>query len=77
MNEPTIDRKTPPAGRPGLIAEFWDAVAPRTAAMVLGVLLIQLLFIASYVGAFGKPTHTPCRSISLPPRKSPRRSSRR
>lgn len=40
----------------GFWAEVWDAVAPRTVALVIGVLVIQLLFIASYVGAFHKPT---------------------
>jgi hypothetical protein len=37
-------------------AELWDAVAPRTVALVLGVLAIQLLFIASYAAAFHEPT---------------------
>ncbi len=41
--------------RTGFLAEFWDAVAPRTAAMVAGVLGIQLLFIAAYIGAFHNP----------------------
>ena len=49
-------RPIPAAPRPSFLAEFWDAVSPRTAAMVAGVLAIQLLFIASYVGAFHKPT---------------------
>ena len=42
--------------RPRFWTEVWDAVAPRTVALVFGVLAIQLLFIASYVGAFHKPT---------------------
>lgn len=35
--------------------ELRDAVAPRTVALVLGVLLLQLAFVASYVGAFHDP----------------------
>ena len=37
-------------------AEFKDAIAPRTALLVVGALLIQLLFIWSYVMAFHEPT---------------------
>lgn len=40
----------------GLIEEIRDAVAPRTVMLVLGVLLVQLAFVASYVGAFHHPT---------------------
>ncbi len=36
-------------------AEFRDAVAPRTVLLVVGVLLLQLGFITSYVGAFHAP----------------------
>ncbi len=36
-------------------AELSDAVAPRTVLLVLGVLLVQLGFVASYVGAFHDP----------------------
>lgn len=43
----------PPAG---FGAEIRDAVSVRTVSLVLGVLLIQLAFIASYVGAFHDPT---------------------
>jgi hypothetical protein len=32
--------------------ELRDAIAPRTVLLVLGVLLVQVAFIASYVGAF-------------------------
>ena len=35
---------------------FRDAVAPRSLAMGLGVLLLQLGFILSYLGAFHSPT---------------------
>ena len=48
--------ETPAPAAPGFWSEVWDAVAPRTVALVVGVLAIQLLFIASYVGAFHKPT---------------------
>lgn len=36
-------------------AELADAVAPRTILLVVGVLLVQLGFVASYVGAFHDP----------------------
>lgn len=35
-----------------LVDELRDAIAPRTVLLVLGVLLVQIAFIASYVGAF-------------------------
>lgn len=38
--------------------EVKQAVTPRAALLVLGVLLLQLLFIASYVGALHKPKPT-------------------
>ncbi|MBW1603825.1 DUF3533 domain-containing protein [Streptomyces sp. JJ66] len=34
---------------------MWGAVTPRAALLVLGVLALQLAFIASYVGAFHEP----------------------
>lgn len=37
-------------------AEFKDAVSTRTVALLFGVLLLQLGFILSYVGAFHAPT---------------------
>ncbi|RLV51139.1 DUF3533 domain-containing protein [Nocardioides mangrovicus] len=37
-------------------AELKDAIAPRTVLLVLGVLALQLGFVASYVGAFHHPT---------------------
>jgi len=40
----------------GLVGELRDAVAPRTVLLVVGVLLVQLAFVASYVGAFHHPT---------------------
>ena len=47
------ERPEPPVG-------FWqevkDAVAPRTIGLVVGVLLLQIGFVLSYVGAFHQPT---------------------
>ena len=40
----------------GLLEELRDAVSLRTVLLVVGVLLVQLAFVASYVGAFHKPT---------------------
>jgi len=42
--------------RRSLGAEFRDGVTVRAAVLVIGVALLQLGFIASYVGAFGHPT---------------------
>lgn len=39
-----------------LISELKDAIAPRTVLLVAGTLVLQLAFIASYVGAFHDPT---------------------
>lgn len=44
-----------PAPAAGFWAEFRDAVAPRTVLLLVGVLLLQLGFITSYVGAFHAP----------------------
>ncbi|MDG4860973.1 DUF3533 domain-containing protein [Streptomyces sp. T-3] len=41
--------------RTGFLSEVKDAVSTRTALLVLGVLAVQLAFIASYIGAFHKP----------------------
>ena len=40
----------------GFVAELFDAITPRTVLLVMGVLLIQLAFVLSYVGAFHHPT---------------------
>jgi hypothetical protein len=59
MNDtPTTPAAQPaPATRQGFLGELWDAVAPgRTFALVIAVLLIQLGFVLSYVGAFHHPT---------------------
>ncbi|MDI3388823.1 DUF3533 domain-containing protein [Streptomyces sp. B-S-A8] len=39
----------------GFLHEVRDAVSARTGLLVIGVLLVQLAFIASYIGAFHKP----------------------
>ncbi len=39
-----------------LLAEFRDAVSVRTVGLIVGVLLLQVGFILSYVGAFHAPT---------------------
>ncbi|MFF3327185.1 DUF3533 domain-containing protein [Streptomyces sp. NPDC002889] len=41
--------------RRGLLGELKDAVSVRTAALILGVLALQLGFITSYIGAFHQP----------------------
>lgn len=46
-DEPEPDR--------GLLGDLHDAIAPRTVGLVVGVLLLQLGFILSYVGAFHAP----------------------
>ncbi len=56
-NTPPPAAQAPPATRQGFLGELWDAVAPgRTFALVIAVLLIQLGFVFSYVGAFHHPT---------------------
>lgn len=40
----------------GLLEDLKDAVSVRTVLLVLGVLFVQLAFVASYVGAFHNPT---------------------
>lgn len=42
-------------GRPTVIGEFQDAVTVRAVFLVVGVAVIQLAFITSYVGAFHRP----------------------
>jgi hypothetical protein len=58
MNEaPNSPGQAAPAPRRGFLGELWDAVAPgRTFILVIAVLLIQLAFVFSYVGAFHHPT---------------------
>jgi hypothetical protein len=42
-------------GRSTLLGEIKDAVTPRAALLVIGVLALGVLFIASYAGAFHNP----------------------
>jgi hypothetical protein len=53
MRHATSDQPAPP---PGFWADLRDAVPLRTVMIVLGVLLLQLGFILSYVGAFHHST---------------------
>ena len=39
----------------GFLGEFWDAVSVRTVGLIIGILLLQIGFILSYVGAFHSP----------------------
>jgi hypothetical protein len=39
----------------GFLGEFWDAVSVRTVSLIIGILLLQIGFILSYVGAFHSP----------------------
>ncbi len=55
-NNPPPAAKAATATRQRFLSELWDAVAPgRTFALVIAVLLIQLGFVLSYVGAFHHP----------------------
>ncbi len=46
---------TDPGTRPSFAREVKSAVTTRAAALVIGVLVLQFAFIASYVGAFHSP----------------------
>lgn len=48
--------EAPDSGPVGFLAEVRDAVSLRTIALVVGVLLLQVGFVLSYVGAFHQPT---------------------
>lgn len=54
------DRRDPPLDRApgghGRGSELRDAVTPRAVLLVLGVLVLQLGFVLSYIGAFHQPT---------------------
>ena len=59
LTKPTKTFDPIPAGSAppmGFFAELFDAITPRTILLVFGVLLIQLAFVLSYVGAFHHPT---------------------
>ncbi|MFG3050592.1 DUF3533 domain-containing protein [Kitasatospora sp. NPDC048239] len=61
------------APRQGLVAELKDAVTPRTALLVIAVLLLQLGFITSYVGALHDPSpHELSIAVVAPPQVSPK-----
>ncbi|ATZ27549.1 DUF3533 domain-containing protein [Streptomyces lavendulae] len=53
MTQPTESPAAEPPG--GFLAEVKDAVTVRAALLVLGVLALQLAFVASYIGAFHHP----------------------
>ncbi|WP_405011607.1 DUF3533 domain-containing protein [Kitasatospora sp. NBC_01539] len=58
--------------RRGFPAEIRDAVTPRAALLVLAVLLLQLGFIASYVGALHDPSpHRLSIAVVAPARAAP------
>lgn len=57
----------------GLLAEAKDAVTPRAFLLVCGVALLQLAFIASYIGAFHRPAaHQIPVSVTAPAVAAPR-----
>lgn len=57
----------------GLLAEARDAITPRAFLLVLGVGLLQLAFIASYIGAFHRPApHQIPVSVTAPADAGPR-----
>jgi hypothetical protein len=53
-----VDTMTMTNGGGGFTAEVRQAVTGRAALLVLGVLALQLLFVASYVGALHRPKPT-------------------
>ncbi|MFD8087487.1 ABC transporter permease [Kitasatospora sp. NPDC059722] len=57
----------------GFVAELKGAVTPRAALMVIAVLLLQLGFITSYVGALHKPApHNLSIAVVAPPQVAPK-----
>ncbi|WP_371499089.1 ABC transporter permease [Kitasatospora sp. NBC_00374] len=57
----------------GFLAELKDAVTPRAALLVIGVLLLQLGFITSYVGALHHPSpHELSIAVVAPPQVAPK-----
>ena len=55
----------------GFLGEFWDAVSVRTVGLIIGILLLQIGFILSYVGASTRPRRTASRSPSSHQPRSP------
>ncbi|GGV27760.1 membrane protein [Actinomadura cremea] len=59
--------ETDPGGH-GFAAEVRDAVTPRAVALVVGVFVLQLGFILSYIGAFHSPSlHRLPVAVAAPP----------
>ncbi|MEU6313556.1 DUF3533 domain-containing protein [Streptomyces sp. NPDC047014] len=50
-----MTQSTDPSPPAGFLAEVKDAVTTRAALLVLGVLVLQLAFVTSYIGAFHQP----------------------
>ncbi|MFE9451989.1 DUF3533 domain-containing protein [Streptomyces sp. NPDC006739] len=66
--ESTAEHSAKPSG---FMAEFRDAVTLRAFGLVLGVLLVQIAFVVSYVGAFHSPTpHRIPVAVAAPPQVS-------
>ncbi|MFE6869100.1 DUF3533 domain-containing protein [Kitasatospora sp. NPDC057692] len=62
-----------PAPRKGFAAELKGAVTPRAALLVIGVLLLQLGFVTSYVGALHQPKpHELSIAVVAPPQVAPK-----
>ena len=60
-----------PSKPQGFLGEFWDAVSVRTVSLIIGILLLQIGFILSYVGAFHAPTpHRIPLAVVAPARES-------
>ncbi|GAA0627784.1 DUF3533 domain-containing protein [Sporichthya brevicatena] len=55
MTDPQNSDSQNTAAVVGFRAELRDAVTPRTVGLVFGVLVLQLAFVLSYVGAFHSP----------------------
>ncbi len=61
-----------PGERKGFVAELKSAVSPRAALLVIGVLLLQLGFVTSYVGALHHPApHELSIAVVAPPQITP------
>ncbi|MFE7564305.1 ABC transporter permease [Kitasatospora sp. NPDC057500] len=62
----------PAAPKKGFAAELKGAVTPRAALLVIGVLLLQLGFVTSYVGALHQPKpHELSIAVVAPPQVAP------
>ncbi|MFC7512025.1 hypothetical protein ACFQV4_23775 [Streptomyces thermocarboxydus] len=66
-----------PPGRPAAAtplgrfrAEARDAITPRTGLLILGVLILELAFVVSYIGAFHSPPRSGSRWPWWPRRRS-------